>query len=101
MQTNTLHSSVNMRLVDCRCSELSSELCGEETKVKRHVTIRSCLHLWKQNMQCMACKSDFPGVHMLCCWCETELAVDSHHWRSFLLAAAAMEVEKIDLSTSP
>lgn len=36
-----------------------------------------------------------------CCWCETEFAVDSHHWRlALLLVASAMEMEKIDLSTS-
>lgn len=63
--------------------ELSSELCGEETKVRHHVTIRTCLHLRKRNMLRTARKTDFPWVHMFCRWCETPLAADSHHWRSF------------------
>lgn len=63
--------------------ELSSELCGGETKVKHHVTIRTCLHLRKQNTQRMARKNDFPWVHVFCCRGETPLAADSHHWRSF------------------
>lgn len=55
---------------------LRSELCAAQIKVKAHVTIGTCLHLRKQNMQRAAHKKDFPGVHMLRCRCETEFAAD-------------------------
>lgn len=65
-----------MRSQDDKCMDFSSGLCAAQIKVKAHVTIGTCLHLRKQNMQRATRKKDFPWVNMPRCRCETEFAVD-------------------------